>query len=270
MVRSALTITDLKETTMTSLTKRVSLAAASAVLLSLTAAPAFAADLDLPPPPPPMPELRASVTDWSGLYVGAQLGVGCLEANYLPPVGADPNMPRCTGMGGVYGGYNYQLGSSFVVGLEADYSASFDGHLFFPPAPEDTNYYLNDLTTVRARLGWLATDNTMLFATGGVGWMGTTFDGLVGPGAEFSSTDETLFGWLVGGGMETAVTSNFHIKAEYLYGQFDDQSYDLTVAACAPTCIVDMNVDDFHAFRIGASYNFNFGGGYTTASATKW
>ena len=34
---------------MTSLTKRVSLAAASAVVLSLTALPTFAADLDLPP-----------------------------------------------------------------------------------------------------------------------------------------------------------------------------------------------------------------------------
>ena len=61
---------------MNSLTKRVSLAAASVVVLSLSALPSFAADLDLPPPPPPMPELRASVADWSGLYVGAQLGIG--------------------------------------------------------------------------------------------------------------------------------------------------------------------------------------------------
>lgn len=165
---------------MNSLTKRVSIATASAVVLSLTGLPAFAADLDLPPPPSPMPELRQSVSDWTGLYVGAQTGVGCLEANYIPLVGTDSNMAGCAGMGGVYGGYNYQVGSSFVVGLEADYSASFDGHLFFAPSPGDTNYYLNDLTTVRARLGWLANDSTMLFATGGAGWMDTTVDGLVG------------------------------------------------------------------------------------------
>lgn len=64
---------------MTSLTKRVSLAAASAVVLSLTALPTFAADLDLPPPPPPpLPELRQTVTDWTGMYVGAHLMVVCL------------------------------------------------------------------------------------------------------------------------------------------------------------------------------------------------
>lgn len=254
---------------MNSLTKRVSLAAASAVVLSLSALPAFAADLDLPPPPPPMPELRASVTDWSGLYIGAQIGVGCLEANYIPPGGSDPNMAGCVGMGGVYGGYNYQLGSSFVVGFEADYSASFDGHLFFAPGPEDTNYYLNDLATVRARLGWLANDHTMLFATGGVGWMDTTFDGLVGPAADFTEDSQVLFGWVAGGGVETKVTDNFHVKAEYLYGQFEDGGYDLTGAGCAANCVVHMNVDDFHSFRVGASYNFNFGGGYT-AVPTKW
>ena len=113
---------------MNSLTKRVSLAA-SAVVLSLSALPAFAADLDLPPPPPPMPELRASVTDWTGLYIGGYLGVGCLGAYYIPSVADDPNMGGCAGMGGVYGGYNYQVGSSFVVGIEADYGATFDGHL---------------------------------------------------------------------------------------------------------------------------------------------
>jgi outer membrane immunogenic protein len=248
---------------MTSLTKRVSLAAASAVVLSLTALPSFAADLDLPPPPPPLPELRQTVTDWTGMYVGAHLMVGCLEANYIPPGGSDPNMSGCAGMGGVYGGYNYQLGSSFVLGLEADYSAAFDGHLAFAPGPEDTNYYLNDLTTVRARAGWLANDSTMFYMTGGVGWMDTTFDGLVGPGADFTEDSQVLFGWLVGGGLETKVSQNFHIKAEYLYGQFEDGGYDLTGAGCAADCVVPMNVEDFHSFKVGASYNFSFGGGYT-------
>lgn len=255
---------------MTSLTKRVSMAAASAVVLSLTALPSFAADLDLPPPPPPMPELRQTVSDWTGIYVGAQVGVACLEANYIPPGGSDPNMAGCAGMGGVYGGYNYQLGSSFVLGLEGDYSAAFDGHLFFAPGPEDTNYFINSVASVRGRLGWLANDNTMLFVSGGAGWMDTTFDGLVGPGADFTEDSQVLFGWLIGGGLETKVSDNFSVRAEYTYGQFEDGSYDLTGAGCAAACEVPMNVDDYHSFRVGAAYHFNFGGGYSTASATKW
>lgn len=248
---------------MTSLTKRVCLAAASAVAMSVTALPSFAADLDLPPPPPPMPELRQSVSDWSGIYLGAQLSVNCFEAYYIPPGNPDPNMAGCTGMGGVYGGYNYQVGSSFVVGLEADYNAAFDGHLYYAPGPEDTNYFMNSLTTVRGRLGWLANDNTMLFATGGIAWMDTTFDGLVGPGAVFTEDDDFLMGWVVGGGMETRISDNFHVKAEYLYGQFENGQHDLTGGGCAIDCVVTMNTGDFHSVRIGASYNFNFGGGYT-------
>ena len=105
-----------------------------------------------------------------------------------------------------------------------------------------------------------------------MGWLSTTFDGLVGPApSEFISQDDTLFGWVVGGGLETKVTENFHIKGEYLYGQFEDGQYDLSPTGGCGTasCVVDMNVDDFHTVRIGASYNFNFGGGYT-AAPTKW
>jgi outer membrane immunogenic protein len=274
MVRSALTITDLKETTMTSLTKRVSLAAASAVLLSLTAAPAFAADLDLPPPPPPLPELRASVTDWTGLYVGGQIGVACFETTYYDtdPATADPlNFGGCTGMGGVYGGYNYQLGSSFVVGLEGEYNASFDGHIWYQAPPSDVNYYVDDLSTIRARLGWLANDNTMLFVTGGYGWLGHSIDALVGPApGEFISSSAVSGGYVVGGGIEHAITNNFHVKAEYLYGDFGSHTYNLTgTTGCVATC--ELTVDnEMHAFRVGGSYNFNFGGGYTTAAVSKW
>jgi outer membrane immunogenic protein len=254
---------------MYSLTKRVSLAAASAVVLWLSALPAFAADLDLPPPPPPLPELRASVTDWSGLYIGGQLGVSCFEASYTNEdlFTTDPfNVGGCAGMGGVYGGYNYQIGSSFVVGIESDYNAAFDGHLWFQPGPPaDVNTYVDDLITVRGRLGWLASDNTMIFATGGVGWLGTEVDALVGGAAEFASRSETLVGFVVGGGLEHAWTENFHIKAEYLYGNFDGKEYTLDACSCA----VSGSDVEMHTFRVGASYNFNFGGGYT-AVATKW
>ena len=46
--------------------------------------------------------------------------------------------------------------------------------------------------------------------------------------------------------------------------------YDLTpTGGCGnPTCVVTMNVDDFHSFKVGASYNFSFGGGYTTTACT--
>ncbi len=261
---------------MNSLTKRVSLAAASAVVLSLSALPSFAADLDLPPPPPPMPELRDTVADWSGLYVGGQLSMSCFEASYTDNDGLtnDPfNIGGCAGMGGVYGGYNYQIGSSFIIGIEGEYNAAFDGHLWYQAPPSDTNSYVDSLSTIRARVGWLPNDNTLLFATGGYGWLGTEFDAVLDNGVdpvELISQSQTLEGFVVGGGIEHAITDNFHVKAEYLYGSFDGVDYTLVgVSGCNPSCEVASSDVEMHAFRLGASYNFNFGGGYT-AAPTKW
>ena len=244
---------------MPSLIQRCALAAASALTLAAVSTATLAADI-LPPPPPP--DLRPAVSDWSGLYIGGFGGVGCLEAHYVPPPPAvDPNMGGCAGMAGVFGGYNHQLGN-WVLGIEGDYGWAFDGHLSYAPPPEATNYFIDDLATVRGRLGWLANDSTMIYVTGGYGWLGTTFDGLVGPAADFVSTSRTLGGWVAGGGLETALTDNLYMRAEYLYGRFEDASYDISTGACAPACIVDMEVDDYHSFRVGLSYKFSWGGGY--------
>ena len=257
---------------MTSLTKRVSMAAVSAVTLTLFSLPTFAADLDLPPPPPPMPELRQSVADWTGVYVGAQLGVACFESTYTDtdPATVDPfNFGGCAGMGGVYGGYNYQVGSNFVFGIEGEYNAAFDGHLWYQVPPSDVSHSVDDLSTIRARLGWLANDSTLLYVTGGYGWLNASVDALVGPApGEAISASGTLGGFVVGGGMEHAISNNFHIKAEYLYGDFGSETYDLTgTTGCITGCSLT-NDYEMHMFRVGASYNFNFGGGYS--SSTKW
>jgi outer membrane immunogenic protein len=202
------------------------------------------------------PEMRPAYADWTGLYVGGFGGVGCLEANYIPPyVTVDPNMAGCIGLVGVYGGYNYQMGS-FLLGVEGDYGWAIDGHLAFAGGEEQTNYEVDALATARGRVGWLPSESALIYITGGAGWLDTTFDGLVGPSAVSRSASDNLFGWVIGGGIEAALTQNFHLKAEYLYGAFDDGEYDISTSDCRPKCVVDMNVDDFHTFRVGLSFNF--------------
>jgi outer membrane immunogenic protein len=202
------------------------------------------------------PEERPADADWTGLYVGGFGGVGCLEANYTPPyVSIDPNMAGCIALAGIYGGYNYQIGS-FLLGVEGDYGWAIDGHLAFAGGEEQTEYAIDAHATARGRIGWLPSENALVYITGGAAWLDTTFDGLVGPSAISKSASETLFGWVIGGGIEAALTENIHLKAEYLYGAFDDGEYDLSTSECRPGCVVDMNVEDFHTFRVGLSYNF--------------
>jgi outer membrane immunogenic protein len=234
---------------MTSLSKF--LVTAGLGLSALVALTRFSDAADLVPPP-----MRPAFADWTGLYVGGFGGVGCLEASYIPPyVSVDPNMAGCAGLIGLYGGLNYQIGS-LLLGAEGDYGRAIDGHLAFADGEEQTNYSLDALATARGRIGWLPTESVLVYITGGAGWLDTTFDGLVGPDARSKSASETLFGWVVGGGIEAALTPNIHLKAEYLYGAFEDGEYDLTISECSPKCVVDMDVDDLHTFRVGLSYNF--------------
>lgn len=228
---------------------RITLAALA--FTAMLAAPVAGLAADYMPPPPPAPELRRS--DWSGPYLGGVGAVTCMDTYYVPSVGPDPELNGCGGMGGVVAGWNYQM-DDWVLGIEGD--AMWGGRN--AKNSLDAVKYNNDfLGTVRGRVGWLASDSTLLYVTGGVGWMQGTMNALVGPKSIPQKDTKTHFGWLVGGGMEHAFTDYFHGRLEYLYGHFGDKKYDLTVpGTCAPSCIVDFDYKHLHMFRIGLTWNF--------------
>ena len=59
---------------------------------------------------------------------------------------------------------------------------------------------------------------------------------------------------------EHAFTTNFHIRAEYLYAGLDEQRYKLSCF-----CTADLDMEEVHMMRAGFTYNFSgffgFGGG---------
>src|SRR3546814_19240327 len=71
-----------------------------------------------------------------------------------------------------------------------------------------------DLT---ARAGYLVTDNTLLYARGGYtnARVRTSFDGAAG----FRSATENRDGWMVGGGVERAISDNVSARLEYQIGR---------------------------------------------------
>jgi outer membrane immunogenic protein len=83
-------------------------------------------------------------------------------------------------------------------------------------------------------------------------------DALVGPFSLPASDTRTHFGFVVGGGIEHAFTPNFHGRLEYLYGSFNDKTYDLSVSTCGTPCFADLDFDQLHLVR--ASLTWNFGG----------
>jgi outer membrane immunogenic protein len=188
---------------------------------------AVAADLPVKAPAPiaPLP------FSWTGFYVGASAGIISQGTRSYTDILNDggsvvaSNSFGITGIGfigGVNIGYNYQFGSNWVVGFEADISGTslnndadpFFGDVFYSSR-------LNALATVRGRLGYTF-DRALLYATGGwaIGHVKNAVNSpfFCGKGATCSfSSDKWKSGWTAGGGLEYAFTRNWTVRAEALY-----------------------------------------------------
>ena len=126
--------------------------------------------------------------DWTGGYVGGQLGFG----NY--------DLGGSSGDGGSLGGfagYDYDFGS-VVAGGELQYLGN------------DINVGgtdLNDVTRVKARLGYDA-GSTLLYTTAGY----TNASSSIGSGD----------GYVAGVGMDYKFDNGMTLGAEYLYNEYDN------------------------------------------------
>lgn len=203
--------------------------------------PAFAADL-APAPIEPQPVVMPLAYDWTGFYVGAQVGYawGSLDtdAAFLP----DPDTDGV--VGGAHIGYNAQF-NQIVVGLEGDIEASGmggDERIGDFTVNADNNWQ----GSVRARLGY-AFDNVLPYVTGGVAFSDWDFTLREAGVAGRVEESDTLTGWTVGAGIEYGFTQNITARLEYRYTDFGSS---------------DFNADDgdadltSNAVRVGVSYKF--------------
>lgn len=210
-------------------------------LLALAAAglasSAVAADLSGPMAPPMMPTMAPAAYDWTGAYMGVQLGYGfghsaVGETSFYddptdPPAGTlDPFSFNSNGIiGGAEVGANWQS-NGVVWGLEADISASDIKGTYTntdPGADFSVDSSLKWLSTARVKIG-LPMNNMLIYATGGVAVGGVQADlhdnypdALPDPVTFDRTSSSTAWGWTAGGGIAAAVNEHWIIKAEALY-----------------------------------------------------
>ena len=261
--------------------KRTSLLALAAIMTALAGNAALAADLA--PPPPPAPEIRPSVSDWSGPYLGAVLGGTCMETrahattygytdnngnriydagdtrNGSPSEILSQDLNGCGFTGGVMAGYNLQV-EDIVFGVEGDWTwggktAEHIAHHYDKSGnrySQEDHYNIDWMASLRLRAGLLATDKTLLYVTGGIGWLrGEAED--VNSGASFK---ETHVGYILGGGVEHALTENIHLRGEYLFSSYNRKKYGTFCTACDVAVDVEPKMSQFHTFRMGVNWNF--------------
>lgn len=247
---------------------------------------AVAADLPRSTPAQaPVP--YAPAFTWTGFYAGVNAGYAWADSSadsfYVPPGGV-PGFPGAFGTvsygsdssdGGFTGGgqigYNWQFGS-FVVGAEADLQYADLGsgsYTYFFPATFPASYVapapgggIEWFGTVRLRAG-VAFDRLLVYATGGFAYGGGDSNNnnffVVGNG-----DDDVNTGWVLGGGVEYAVTPNVILGVEGLYVSLDREGrsgggyYFAAPGVAVPVSTLDNDSNDNEFGVVRAKLNYKF------------
>ncbi|EJL34291.1 outer membrane protein [Novosphingobium sp. AP12] len=191
------------------------------ILFSLAAGTAMASA-------PAMAQNVAPVDPFSGFHVEALAGYDVSKAG--SSVDDDVNEDNDQSIDGfAYGvgaGYDFRAGN-FVVGPEAEVTwstakTSFDDGDFegFGIGNVKTN---RDLY-VGARVGYVVTPKTMIYAKGG--YTNAKFDVRNASGTVTTNRDLDADGWRIGAGVEQAISNNVFAKLEYRYSNYEKGELD--------------------------------------------
>jgi outer membrane immunogenic protein len=252
------------------------IAASCAICFTQTALAA-----DLPRKAPAVaPTPVAAPYDWSGLYVGGNIGGAWTEEDrFYPqaiggPLGASTNFDRA--FGGFNAGAQVQW-QNWLLGVEVAYSAAISGTdggltpLPTPPFAADTaaREKLNNLLTVGPRLGF-AWDRWLFFVTGGYAVANLNAE------YAFASTGLPRFpgfwgasrnnGWFAGGGFDVVVYqgpfADLILGAEYQHVDLKEENIFCFNAGCSPANAEDYrnkaNVDIVRARITLKSHGFGW------------
>ena len=277
------------------------LIAAAGMLAIMAIAPASAADIVLPgvskerPPMPPPPPVIPTY-NWTGLYIGGNVGGGWARADFansatgtaggVPlPTNTNSGAARASGIiGGGQIGFNYEFPANWVLGMEADIdAANITGSVSGCVATAagvvgscaTNSIRFQDFGTVRGRFGY-AFNNVLLYGTGGwaYGERNTTSTvTCAGPGCPvgsslpfaFNSPSDTIFlsGWTAGAGLEWGFLRNWTLRIEYLHLQFNGVGENFGFTGTVTGVPIVSNVHNttnngIDIARVGVSYLFNW------------
>jgi len=216
-----------------------------ALAAGMLATQAFAADVSVTDDDVLPPEVEVEAINWEGFYIGAGVGYNSLTTD------VDELESDGLTLGG-FGGFNAQIDSNWVVGLEGSfhvpqhnwsYGTSYEEELtvggvaleFTFDASVDIG--MDYEVTVTPRIGYLIQPNTMLYAKAGAAY--GVFDTSISGSASVTSGNDTAeasasasdtqaeWGYAVGAGVEHMVTDRVFIGLDYTYTAYSvDGSID--------------------------------------------
>lgn len=223
--------------------------------LCVVTSAALAADLPVRSAPmAPAPRLAMS---WSGFYVGAQIGGATTEAKMVDFDNDRATLSWQSVFVGLHAGYDHQIGN-IVLGIEGDVNARFGSSesslTYFDAIPWGWRSATKWDASVRARLGFLVTDSTLLYATGGVAFANMKLDNpscrACADWDDINLYGGTRTGWTVGAGIQYALSSNWSLRGEYRYADYGSKRSNYDNGKFATSRINE------HRVSFGMSYKF--------------
>jgi outer membrane immunogenic protein len=289
-------------------------------VITITFGSLFAATAaDLPRKAPVTKALPPPMASWTGFYFGFNAGYAWEDPtvtftgndllmtallNGTRFAGGTPAGPASFKIkgptGGIQAGYNWQVNQTWVVGVETDFNFSnitgngvSSSTVINPPLAQQTitaDQKIAWYGTLRARVGALATPDTLLYGTAGFAY------GRIRENVSYSFSGGTLnvsdsnsagtfqincpvanpndcvvgsstrigTGWTAGAGAEHRVSTNVSLKAEYLYvnlgsgDAFNAVGQGALVAGRLPVSFLAnySSPVDFHTVRVGLNVRY--------------
>ena len=236
------------------------------------------------------PALADDEQDWTGFYAGVHGGLDqtrsatnvalggawSTESSTLRDFFANSMAERQRDDGynlGAQIGYNFQSGS-FVVGVEAETSylggseTVSSGALRVPGSTTLSYTFTNTvdpkhMSSIKAKAG-VATGSTLFYAEGGWAWTKASFGTTVASSGNYlkaGALDETMDGYIVGGGVEQRLGENLSARLSYNFADQGTATYvtsyrpgsAFTTPAYTETVRQDLRL---HLVRLGVNYRF--------------
>ncbi|WP_343313329.1 outer membrane protein [Brucella sp. BE17] len=180
--------------------------------------------------PAPVPVVIAPSFTWSGAYIGGQVGYGWGKSRLTASNPDDDvnifNLKPDGFLGGLYAGYNFDLGNSVVLGIDADATYNDLSGKQSETIDDVTGTLESNLRwsgALRARAGY-AVDRVMPYIAGGVAF--GNISAKVTVLGESREATNTYTGWTAGAGVDYAATDNVVLRLEYRYTDYGKHSYE--------------------------------------------
>lgn len=190
-----------------------------------------------PPPPPPPPSEIANAAQpfavrWNGLYVGASVGLGFATVSGTSSTLANnlaDDFSSQGGFGGIYAGRTWQM-DAVVFGFEVDATRGFGfgsqiaDSLLDPSGRQMMRATPDFQSSLRLRVGY-PLDRALLYVTGGAAVSNWNISESYPTLGAYDSISSWRLGWIVGAGIDYALTSQWSGRLEYRFSDFGTVQY---------------------------------------------